>query len=163
MPEHSVISIAEQLLDAGASLAGSDPLRLLSRAASEGYFELVKHLINAGTDVNAFSKPEELPIVQASVKKNEEFLTLLLSAGANLHRQGRLGDLAIVQAARKGNAMMVQLLLQAKADMNASDGTPDGETALLAAIRKCDSRMISTASGSRRCQPQVSPQIGAYR
>jgi hypothetical protein len=96
--------------DASLSPGGETPLM---RAASRGYTEVVRVLLDAGADVNAQRTDGFTPLILAVFFGHEEVVRLLVERNADASAQTRLGMTASRWASSRGFAEMAGLLRRA--------------------------------------------------
>lgn len=98
-------------------------------------FEVVKLLLNHGSEVNSISSwDSSTPLHEAcNPGGNFETVELLLKNGAGVNARGTWGKTALHYAVMSANEEVVRLLLDYKADVNAKD--INGEIALFEASR----------------------------
>ena len=101
-----------------ATTRGSTPL---FNAASGGYTEIIKQLINAGADVNTTNIFGWTPIHEAAAFGEEDAATVLIEAGIDIDIQGIAGDTAIMVAAAYRHPNLVKLLVDLGADIYIKD------------------------------------------
>jgi ankyrin repeat protein len=105
----------------------------LMQASYYGHYEVVKLLIELGTDVNAidsFGRTALMVVVSGNKLSNRciKIVKLLLEAGAKVNIKDNWGNTALLYASSDGYAAVVKLLLEAGADVNIKD--VEGYTAL---------------------------------
>jgi len=144
------------------------PTLASAQQQSEGYkfLEAVKN--EKGSDVEqALNKPGTTVINTRSVSTgetalhivvengSETYLTFLLQRGANPNVRDNAGNAPIVMAANKGRNDLVERFIAGKANVNY--GNSNGETALIAAVRRRDLSMIQSllAAGADPDQPDL--------
>ncbi len=89
---------------------------------------LLRLLINAGADVNAFGSDGWTPLTNCCVKGNEQGVRLLLAApGIDVNLQNKIGTTPVITAAIKGNITCLRLLLNAPG-IDINRGCADGTT-----------------------------------
>lgn len=122
---------AKCLLAHGADVAivdvwGKTPL---FNAATKSDIDLLRMLINAGSDVNHASKTGETPLfVVVGGDRSGECAALLLDRGADVSRTDLRNSTPLHMAANHGDVACVELYLEHEADMEAVDSA--GRTAL---------------------------------
>lgn len=97
----------------------------LGEAVTQGSFEIIQDLLEAGADPDCGS--ESTPLYAAAVQGRIEIAALLIQAGADVNLSSD-GETPLMGAAAEGNMNIVQLLIEAGADANAR--TQDGKSAL---------------------------------
>ncbi|XP_051536242.1 LOW QUALITY PROTEIN: ankyrin repeat and KH domain-containing protein 1 [Myxocyprinus asiaticus] len=108
----------------------------LMEAASGGYAEVGRVLLDKGADVNAPPVPSsrDTALTIAGDKGHYKFCELLISRGAHIDVRNKKGNTPLWLAANGGHFDVVQLLVQAGADVDAADNRKI--TPLMAAFRK---------------------------
>ncbi|XP_066483552.1 ankyrin repeat domain-containing protein 17 isoform X3 [Tiliqua scincoides] len=108
----------------------------LMEAASGGYAEVGRVLLDKGADVNAPPVPSsrDTALTIAADKGHYKFCELLISRGAHIDVRNKKGNTPLWLAANGGHLDVVQLLVQAAADVDAADNRKI--TPLMAAFRK---------------------------
>lgn len=100
----------------------------LSKAIRDGKVEDVKHIIEAGVEVNAVLSYMQLtPLSLASYQGYVDIIALLLDNGADISAQNKnqYETTALIEAAQRGHLDAVKLLLERGADINQRDGFGD--------------------------------------
>lgn len=108
----------------------------LMEAASGGYAEVGRVLLDKGADVNAPPVPSsrDTALTIAADKGHYKFCELLIGRGAHIDVRNKKGNTPLWLAANGGHLDVVQLLVQASADVDAADNRKI--TPLMAAFRK---------------------------
>ncbi|XP_052055362.1 ankyrin repeat domain-containing protein 17 isoform X6 [Apodemus sylvaticus] len=108
----------------------------LMEAASGGYAEVGRVLLDKGADVNAPPVPSsrDTALTIAADKGHYKFCELLIGKGAHIDVRNKKGNTPLWLAANGGHLDVVQLLVQATADVDAADNRKI--TPLMAAFRK---------------------------
>uniref|UniRef100_A0A452IE50 Ankyrin repeat domain-containing protein 17 n=1 Tax=Gopherus agassizii TaxID=38772 RepID=A0A452IE50_9SAUR len=108
----------------------------LMEAASGGYAEVGRVLLDKGADVNAPPVPSsrDTALTIAADKGHYKFCELLISRGGHIDVRNKKGNTPLWLAANGGHLDVVQLLVQAGADVDAADNRKI--TPLMAAFRK---------------------------
>uniref|UniRef100_A0A672STS4 Ankyrin repeat and KH domain-containing protein 1-like n=1 Tax=Sinocyclocheilus grahami TaxID=75366 RepID=A0A672STS4_SINGR len=108
----------------------------LMEAASGGYAEVGRVLLDKGADVNAPPVPSsrDTALTIAADKGHYKFCELLISRGAHIDVRNKKGNTPLWLAANGGHFDVVQLLVQAGAEVDAADNRKI--TPLMAAFRK---------------------------
>ncbi|XP_064416489.1 ankyrin repeat domain-containing protein 17 [Latimeria chalumnae] len=108
----------------------------LMEAASGGYAEVGRVLLDKGADVNAPPVPssKDTALTIAADKGHYKFCELLISRGAHIDVRNKKGNTPLWLAANGGHLDVVQLLVQAGADVDAADNRKI--TPLMVAFRK---------------------------
>jgi len=105
-------------------------------AASGGYHEVGKVLINKGADVNAAPVPssKDTALTIAADKGHYKFVDLILRFGAHVDVKNKKGNSPLWLAANGGHLDVVRLLVEYKADVDSQDNRRG--SCLMAAFRK---------------------------
>ncbi|XP_045140678.1 ankyrin repeat and KH domain-containing protein 1 [Echinops telfairi] len=108
----------------------------LMEAASGGYAEVGRVLLDKGADVNAPPVPSsrDTALTIAADKGHYKFCELLINRGAHIDVRNKKGNTPLWLAANGGHFDVVQLLVQAGADVDAVDNRKI--TPLMSAFRK---------------------------
>uniref|UniRef100_A0A6Q2ZIT2 K Homology domain-containing protein n=1 Tax=Esox lucius TaxID=8010 RepID=A0A6Q2ZIT2_ESOLU len=108
----------------------------LMEAASGGYAEVGRVLLDKGADVNAPPVPSsrDTALTIAADKGHYKFCELLINRGAHIDVRNKKGNTPLWLATNGGHFDVVQLLVQAGADVDAADNRKI--TPLMAAFRK---------------------------
>ncbi|XP_029439484.1 ankyrin repeat and KH domain-containing protein 1-like isoform X2 [Rhinatrema bivittatum] len=108
----------------------------LMEAASGGYAEVGRVLLDKGADVNAPPVPSsrDTALTIAADKGHYKFCELLINRGAHIDVRNKKGNTPLWLAANGGHIDVVQLLVQAGADVDAADNRKI--TPLMSAFRK---------------------------
>uniref|UniRef100_H3BA65 Ankyrin repeat and KH domain containing 1 n=1 Tax=Latimeria chalumnae TaxID=7897 RepID=H3BA65_LATCH len=95
----------------------------LMEAASGGYAEVGRVLLDKGADVNAPPVPSsrDTALTIAADKGHYKFCELLINRGAHIDVRNKKGNTPLWLAANGGHFDVVQLLVQAGADVDAAD------------------------------------------
>jgi ankyrin repeat protein len=96
----------------------------LFHAATYGYLDIARKLIDKGAKINAGEHSGGgTPLMTAALNGSAPMVALLLQAGANVNARDSAGSTALTEAVRKGDAEVLALLLNAGAD----PGVPMGD------------------------------------
>ncbi|CAK9064590.1 unnamed protein product [Durusdinium trenchii] len=107
----------------------------LHSAACNGHLEVVRGLLEAGSDIEATRRQDgATALLLAAHHGHLEVVRALLEAGAELNAKASDGSTALLFAAFHGHLQVVRTLLETGAEVNAK--AVDGGTALLAASLK---------------------------
>lgn len=108
----------------------------LMEAASGGYIEVGRVLLEKGADVNAPPVPSsrDTALTIAADKGHQKFCDLLLSRGAIVEVRNKKGSTPLWLAANGGHLEVCQLLARYSADVNSQDNRK--VSVLMAAFRK---------------------------
>merc|ERR1712060_25777 len=138
---HEVVSL---LLDRKANVEhrAKTGLTPLMEAASGGYTEVGRVLLDKGADVNAAPVPSsrDTALTIAADKGHYRFVELLLSRGAQVDVRNKKGNSSLWLAANGGHLDVVQLLYNAGADIDSQDNRK--VSCLMAAFRKGHSKVV---------------------
>jgi ankyrin repeat protein len=124
----------QDLICAGVNV--NEPLEdnhtLLMIAASRGYFDAVKLLVNAGADVNVISYQGDNALAQAISGCLEEIFNYLSPITSDeVKKWAEISGL--IGSSTDGDPKIVALLSENGADLNATNEENDGQTALIVA------------------------------
>lgn len=97
--------------------------RLLLNAVEKNHHQLVRVLVDAGTDVNTFLENCETALILAVNTGSMQMVGFLLNSGANVNARGRGPGPALTAAVTNQSLEIVTLLLDSGADANANAGT----------------------------------------
>uniref|UniRef100_A0A8C7HUZ4 Ankyrin repeat and KH domain containing 1 n=1 Tax=Oncorhynchus kisutch TaxID=8019 RepID=A0A8C7HUZ4_ONCKI len=114
----------------------------LMEAASGGYAEVGRVLLDKSADVNAPPVPSsrDTALTIAADKGHYKFCELLINRGAHIDVRNKKGNTPLWLAANGGHFDVVQLLVQAGTDVDAADNRKI--TPLMAAFRKGHVKVI---------------------
>jgi ankyrin repeat protein len=105
--------VVKLLLEKGADIQAKNEMNwnALMQAASEGYADVVKLLLEAGSEVNVISKEiGETVLILASWKNAPEIVKMLLEYNANKNINDKNGDTAFDYAKKERYLDVVALL-----------------------------------------------------
>ncbi|XP_022906707.1 ankyrin repeat domain-containing protein 17 isoform X2 [Onthophagus taurus] len=132
---HEVVSL---LLDRKANVEhrAKTGLTPLMEAASGGYVEVGRVLLDKGADVNATPVPSsrDTALTIAADKGHVRFVELLLCRGASVEVKNKKGNSPLWLAANGGHLSVVELLYNLNADIDSQDNRK--VSCLMAAFRK---------------------------
>jgi len=132
---HEVVSL---LVDRRANVEhrAKTGLTPLMEAASGGYAEVGKVLLDKGADPNASPVPSsrDTALTIAADKGHLRFCELILARGASVEVKNKKGNTSLWLACNGGHHEVVKLLMEMKADCNAADNR--NVTPLMAAFKK---------------------------
>merc|ERR1711879_1034891 len=138
---HEVVSL---LLDRKANVEhrAKTGLTPLMEAASGGFVDVGRVLLDKGADVNAPPVPSsrDTALTIAADKGHYRFVELLLSRGAQVDVRNKKGNSSLWLAANGGHLDVVQLLYSAGADIDSQDNRK--VSCLMAAFRKGHSKVV---------------------
>ena len=111
-------------------------------AASGGYTEVGRVLLDKGADVNAAPVPSsrDTALTLAAASGHYRFVELLLSRGAQVDVRNKKGNSSLWLAANGGHLDVVQLLYSAGADIDSQDNRK--VSCLMSAFRKGHSKVV---------------------
>jgi ankyrin repeat protein len=93
----------------------------LTAAVRNGNFEIVKLLLAANADPNAYGGQDKTSLILSVEKKRHEILRALIEAKANINLADKSGRTALMWAADTGDLGATQLLIEAHADLQRED------------------------------------------
>ena len=138
---HEVVSL---LLDRKANVEhrAKTGLTPLMEAASGGYIEVGRVLLDKGADVNAAPVPSsrDTALTIAADKGHLKFVELLLQRGAAVEVKNKKGNSPLWLAANGGHLGVVELLCNAGADIDSQDNRK--VSCLMAAFRKGHTKVV---------------------
>ncbi|CAG2105105.1 unnamed protein product, partial [Medioppia subpectinata] len=111
------LDVADFLIKAGADIEAGANTPLME-AAQEGHLDLVRHLINCGSNVNATTSSGDTALMYGCENGHTDVAELLLQAGANLEHEAEGGRTSLMKAARAGHLCTVQFLLNRGSNVN---------------------------------------------
>jgi ankyrin repeat protein len=114
----------------------------LHLACFGGDLARVKHLVEAGRDINAVEDMGTTPLHHAAEHDYREIAVFLLDRGAEVNVFDELGKTPLHLAAKEGHHEIVTLLLSHGADVNAHLERVIGNTALSDIAGSCSLRMV---------------------
>ena len=104
----------------------------ITKAATEGNIEEVKHLLETGVNINSTNNDGETALMKAAQNGHIEIVKMLIEKGADVNFKDKYGSTALMKTSRHlGNAETAKVLLDHGADVNAK--SKFGATALMAA------------------------------
>lgn len=126
------ITRANDLLDAGADVnANRNGSTALMWASNGGHIDIVKLLLDRGSDPNLKDEYSSAALIEASRFGFTEIVKLLLDHGADPNIRDNDGGGALIWAASNGHSDTIRLLIKHGADPDLADS--DGWTALMEA------------------------------
>uniref|UniRef100_A0A336L5G5 CSON003381 protein n=1 Tax=Culicoides sonorensis TaxID=179676 RepID=A0A336L5G5_CULSO len=138
---HEVVSL---LLDRKANVEhrAKTGLTPLMEAASGGYIEVGRVLLDKGADVNAAPVPSsrDTALTIAADKGHLKFVELLLSRAAAVEVKNKKGNSPLWLAANGGHLGVVEVLYNAGADIDSQDNRK--VSCLMAAFRKGHTKVV---------------------
>ncbi len=126
-----VRSVVVALTSVGGAAAAAD--QTLADAAKRAEWDMVRTLVEQGTDVNGPQGDGATALHWASYWDDADGAALLIRAGADVNAANDLGVTPLWTACENGSAAMAFRLLDAGANPNLS--LPSGETSLMTAAR----------------------------
>lgn len=123
-------AVVQRLIHDGANVnaVSKDGNVLLMAVASDAGLPVIKTLLDAHADVNAYNWSDNFPLAEAALK-NVAVVKTLIRAGANVNQLGPEGKTALmVAAAYSKDPSMIEAFIDARAYVNARTAT--GYTAL---------------------------------
>jgi ankyrin repeat protein len=149
----------DRLLAAGANVnadkvKGFEGRPPLFHAATYGYVDIARKLVEKGANVNAGVQSRAVtPLMVAALNGSAAMVALLIQFGADVNaREAITGSAALTEAVRKGDAEVLVLLLNAGADPNVPMG--DGRVPLCYARamgHKQAEQVLSAAGAQGNC------------
>ncbi len=128
-PRSKPPNVVQPLRKGGEDVKPSDDEQpSLYIASGNGQLDIVRSLLDRGSDVNETNSGRMTALHAASVKGNLEIANLLIERGAYVNFRSRGGWTPLQIASRNGYLGVTRLLLDHGADVNA--GTRYGQTAL---------------------------------
>jgi len=125
----------ETNIDSIKTTSEKTPLML---AVILGHKEIVKLLIDLGSNINAQDLSSSTSLIYALLSRNSDIVKLLLDHGVKIDKQNLFGNTPLIQAADIGDINIVKLLIEAGANINIKNS--NGTTALKAAALKAISQ-----------------------
>jgi ankyrin repeat protein len=89
------INLVKKIIRSGVDInARHDPFEwtLLGCACRNGWFDIVKYLLDEGADVNAVDNTNCAPLYEAAINGHMEIVEYLLSNGADKHHRNDFGS-----------------------------------------------------------------------
>ncbi|NES99401.1 MAG: ankyrin repeat domain-containing protein [Sphaerospermopsis sp. SIO1G2] len=90
----------------------------LMKATREGFYSVVKELIDAGADINSTNNDHNNALWFACFGNHYDLMNLLLSANIDINNQNDNGATVLMYGASAGKTEVVKLLLQHDPNMN---------------------------------------------
>ncbi|HEY9061657.1 MAG TPA: ankyrin repeat domain-containing protein [Pseudobacteroides sp.] len=120
----------EYLLKNGADMDDIDGYSALMTAISVGDFNIVKMLVEKGSNLEFQNEwnNRNTAIITAGENGSRNILEYVIKKGANINYQNNKGETALIRAVSCGWEDNVRVLVENKADMNLKD--KDGRTAM---------------------------------
>ncbi len=133
---YSALTIVASLIPLTAS-ANTE----LARSAEKGLVDQVKHMLDDGVDVDSRLNDGSTALHWATLRDQQEVVTILLEAGANPVVLNRNGISPLFLAVQNGNENIVSQLFKAGADPNTL--SESGETILMTAAHTGKPEVVS--------------------
>lgn len=124
LPEDATPELAQLLLLYGANVnyrRPDDQATTLMLAVQYAKPNVIKVLLQAGAELNAYDDEGKTALMRAAAWKNWEVVKLLLESGGNLNTRDDAGHAALEYAARTGDITSVKMLVEAGADATSVD------------------------------------------
>ena len=141
--EHGHCQIMQKLVSQGYRPSQIDIECLntkLREAAKAGNDELIKTLLELGTNINHTNSEGNTPLIFASDSGHTSTVKVLLEAGANINSTSLIGETPLSWASCRGHISTVYALLEARADVNLAD--TEGRTPLYWAVQTGSTEMV---------------------
>ena len=122
-------------------------LASLLEAIRLGDIDSVRHLVQAGANVNQTDPWGETPLHEAIRKGNAEILQILVDAGADANGRDGAGNSAIHVAVRQDNPEIVRILVDAGTDANERDAVGNPAIQVAIVLNKPDMVQILIDAG----------------
>ncbi|CAE7321596.1 ANKRD50 [Symbiodinium sp. KB8] len=117
------VGIVRLLLEGGAKdVASATWCTLLTNASRDGHVEIVRLLLEAGTEKDVEGRSRRIALNNASLAGHVEIVRLLLDAGARKDVADGFGRTALTNASNAGHVEIVRLLLDAGARKDVAAG-----------------------------------------
>ncbi len=144
--DQSVIALLASGADPNATIEFNQPPPL-GIAASEGYLDIVKRLLEAGANVNSRYQNGKTALMSASFSGHLKIAGVLLDAGADVNASDTYGHTPLSNAAFQGQSEIVRLLIKHGARIDDKDN--EGKDALAIAKERGNTQVIEilTAGG----------------
>lgn len=111
----------------------SDPRTPLVMAAREGHLEIVRLLVDAGSNVNTYAGGDETPLMAAASSGNLSLVHFLIEKGAFVDKRLSDNGTALLIAAKHGRSEIVSFLISKGAKVD--EAVQGNGTALICAVR----------------------------
>jgi ankyrin repeat protein len=152
--------VVEALLPPGSG----SRIDLLTEAVIKGHADLVKVLLERGTDANVRNASGATPLHDAALKGQTEVARVLVEHGADVKAKNTFGATPLHDAALGGNPGIVDLLLGKGAEVNARDdsgATPLYQAAAWGRLEVVDVLLRKGADVGIRNRENLSPMEAA--
>ena len=133
----------------GSAVASTSGSPALHAAIAKNDSELVRIIVDGGTDVDARNSFGDPALHEAIAEGDREIVKILVEAGADVDAKNTFGDPALHRAIREGDADMVRILVEAGANVNITNAF--GDSALSRAVHEGNKEMaqiLADAGGS---------------
>lgn len=120
----------------------------LHNAAKNGDSDIVKALIDDGTDIEQHDTNGRTPIQLAARHKQLDIINLLVDSGANINAKDNDGNTPLHKAISRGQLDLSSFLLEQGADVNAVDNDGYTPICLAALCRQADILVLLIENGA---------------
>ena len=160
------LPIVKMLCDAGAELEVRDGLDFtpLIDACYTGHLDIVKELIQRGSNVNAVGDwgYGRTPLLVAALARRINMMVELINAGADVNFKNRKGKTALFTACEHGDEDVAILLVKSGADPNVGMPTPLWLAARAGLTNLVKELCYHGADVNARCGIESPLEIAAY-
>ncbi len=102
----------------GINYADGQGRTALHWAASEGFVDCAKLLLQARADIYCEDRKGSMPLHEAGKAGHVEMVNLLITSGADINAQGEEGRTVLMEACRLGRVHVVRALFKSKNDLS---------------------------------------------
>lgn len=134
--------LLSQKVDVNEPDCGSGTALLRAIAAIIDPLEMVKRLLDAGTEVNLPDNSGRTPLHEAVLKRDDNTLKHLLVSGAYLESRDESGRTPLFSAPQRSDCLILDHLIQAGSDLGVLDNL--GQSVLFAASQYSSSAALET-------------------